>query len=114
MKGINIIVNTGASTIEMNDIASFQINGDVFGDVAESSKTAFVDLLLIVMTLLLLWQMLKWSIEFGGGPVKDVFEKLTPLVEEFAGHIPIIPAGGGMGLTNIKEASKQSTEKLLR
>jgi len=49
----------------MKDIADFTINGDVFGDIAGDTKTVFVDLMLIFMTLLLLRQMLKRSVEFG-------------------------------------------------
>jgi len=48
----------------MAGIADFQINGDIFDGIADDTKSVFVDLFLIVMTLLLLWQMLKRSIEF--------------------------------------------------
>jgi len=50
----------------MAGIADFQINGDIFKDIAGDTRDVFVDLMLIVMTLLLLWKMLVRSAEFGG------------------------------------------------
>jgi len=112
---ISTVSGTGASsTIDMAGIADFTVNGDIFKGVADSTRGIFVDLMLIVMTLLLLWQMLKWSIEFWWWPVKDVMDKLTPFVESLAGNLPIAPIGKWMWVQNILDASRLGTEKVLR
>jgi len=100
----------------MADVADFTINGDIFKDIAGGTRDVFVDLLLIVMTLLLLWQMLKFSVEFWGWPVKAVMDKLTPMVESLGANLPIIPTPWGekMWIKNLIDASAASTKKLLK
>ena len=119
MAGITITTITwtnASSKIEMADVADFTINGDIFKDIAGGTRDVFVDLMLIVITLLLLWQMLKFSVEFWGWPVKAVMDKLTPMVESLGANLPIIPTPWGekMWIKNLIDASAASTKKLLK
>jgi len=65
---------------------------------------------------LLLWQMLKFSVEFWGWPIKDVMDKITPLVESLGANLPIVPTKWGekMWIKNLMDASSASTKKMLK
>lgn len=115
MWGVNMSFTGNVSRIWVSNIADFEITENIFKWVTDEAKSMFVDLLVIVMTIFLLWKILKWSVEFGKWPVSDVMQKITPLIEDFATSLPIIPAAGGKyGIKALQAGSRAAKERAMK
>ena len=93
INGITFNIEEWGSIMSLDWISTVKMEqNDLFGkDVLDKTQNSFAMLLVMLLSIFLMWRIVKLSLTLGSWPIEDTMEKMTGRAESMAKSMPILP-----------------------
>lgn len=89
--GVNIsLQEEGSSRMTVQGMSSISVNNNLFGSVSNTSKSIFADLILFFLTIFLMWELVKFALTSGEGPISKVMKPITNFAQDILKSTPML------------------------
>lgn len=101
------------SSIEVDDVGSFNVKGSLFSDTASTTQSFFSDMIVFLVALFAIFWLIKLTVS-GGDYASKIGRGIFEWTKRFAWNLPIVPMAGWVGVSQLDEAAKGRIDQIGR
>ena len=112
LNGVQMTQTEKTSSIQVEGLSTLQISNDtLFQKTTSGVQNTFADMIIFLLSIFLVWYLIKWSLTTGEGPGQELMGKMTGFIQEASKSLPIF---GWFSANQVGTMRTESKKKTLR